>query len=144
MDNALVGRGGGADMDRRGVLSLVTGLLAAAAGCASASTRASGPRTPPSPGEPPTSTGGASMRVSDLDVEEADDGHLRVLATVTNPTDRERTRRLRIRVTVGETRTEREREVTLPAGGEREVAVDFESVAYDDFSGDGSLQSSLV
>jgi type 1 fimbria pilin len=131
-------------MDRRSVCALVGSLLALVAGCSSASTRASGPRTPPSPGSPPASGGDASMRVVDLDVEEADDGHLRVLATVVNPTDRERTRGLRIGVSVDGTRTTREREVTVPADGERDVTVEFESVAYDDFAGGGSLRSSLV
>jgi type 1 fimbria pilin len=135
-------------MDRRGVLSLVGALLAAAAGCSADSRpRASGPRTPPSPGEPPTEGGdggNTSMRVSDLDVEAADDGHLRVLATVTNPTATERTRSLRVRVTIDETTTERRREVTVPAGEKQEVAVEFGDVAYDDFSGNGTLQSALV
>lgn len=84
------------------------------------------------------------MTVSDLDVEEAEGGHLRVVATVTNRTDAERTRTLRVRVTVDGTQTERSQEVTVPAGGEREVTLAFESVAYDDFSASGSLSSRLV
>ncbi|MFB6101287.1 MAG: transcriptional initiation protein Tat [Haloplanus sp.] len=130
-------------MDRRGVLSL---LFALAAGCSSNPPRATGARTPPTPGESRAPSGGAgrSMSVSDLSVEEADDGHLRVVATVTNPAATDRTRTLRIRVTVGETRAERSQEVTVPANDERDVAVDFPDVAYDDFSGNGSLQSSLV
>ncbi len=83
------------------------------------------------------------MSVADLGVEEAEDGHLRVLATVVNPTGTERTGTLRVRVTVGDDATERSREVTVPADGERSVTLAFETVAYDDFTGDGSLQSSL-
>ncbi|GAB6862054.1 hypothetical protein ACFR97_03450 [Haloplanus litoreus] len=128
-------------MDRRRALALLG--LALSAGCASVP--ATGPRTPPTPGEPTAVSGdGTSMGVTDLRVEEAEAGHLRVHATVVNRADAERTGTVRIRVTIGEDRTERTREVTVAGGGERTVTLDFESVAYEDFSGNGSLQSSVV
>mgnify|MGYP000409832747 CR=1 FL=1 len=125
-------------MDRRRLLVAAAGLVA---GCSSTPPQATGPRTPPTPSEP-TESGDRSLRVADLAVEEADDGHLRVLATVRNPTDAELTRTLRIRVSVDESRTARRRSVTVAANGEREVAFDFETVGYDDFSGNGSLNPS--
>jgi len=128
-------------MDRRRALALLG--LALSAGCSS--TPATGPRTPPTPSEPTAAPGdGESMGVTDLRVEEAETGHLRVHATVVNRGDTERTGTVRIRVSIEEERTERTREVTVPGGGERTVTFDFESVAYEDFSGNGSLQSSLV
>ena len=129
-------------MDRRALLRLAG--LTFVAGCSSNPPRATGPRTPPTPGEPTESGGsGSSLRITDQAVEEADDGLLRVLVTVTNPSGAELTNTLVVTVSVGESRTERRREVTVPGDGEREVAVDFEDVTYDDFSGDGSLQSRL-
>jgi hypothetical protein len=84
------------------------------------------------------------MGVTDLRVEEADDGHLRVHATVVNRTDAERTGTVRIRVSIDGERTERTREVTVAGGGERSVTLDFETVPYEAFSGNGSLQSAIV
>jgi len=85
-----------------------------------------------------------SLRVTDLDIEEADDGHLQVIATVRNETNTQRTRTLRIRVRVGEARTEQRQAVTVAANTERGVVFDFTDVQYDDFSGDGSLNSAWV
>ncbi|WP_338742223.1 hypothetical protein [Haloplanus salilacus] len=127
-------------MDRRAVLHLVG--LVFAAGCSSNPPRATGPRTPPTPGEPTATAGsGASLAVADQGVDEADDGHLRVRVTVTNRGGSDQTGTLVVTVSVGESRTERRREVSVATGGEREVVVDFEDVAYEDFSGGGSLQS---
>jgi hypothetical protein len=128
-------------MHRRRLLAVAAAFVA---GCSSNPPQATGPRTPPTPSEPTASDGERSLSVTDLDVVEADDGHLRVLATVRNPADSERTRTLRIRVRIGESRTERQRSVTVAGNEEREVAFDFETVAYDDFSGGGSLSSSWV
>ncbi|MEF8857222.1 MAG: hypothetical protein V5A16_07375, partial [Haloplanus sp.] len=107
-------------------------------GCADVP-RATGPRTPPTPSEPTATQ--RSLSVTDLHVEEADDGHLRVLASVTNRAKDQRTRTLRVIVRMGDTRTERQRQVTVAGGAEREVPFEFEDVAYDDFSGDGSLST---
>jgi hypothetical protein len=126
-------------MHRRRVLAIAVTLLG---GCSNLP-RATGPRTPPTPSEP-TAAPKRSLSVTNLDVEEAEDGHLRVLATVTNGTAGERTRTLRIRVRAGSTRTEQERQVTVPGNAERDVAFEFEDVPYDDFSGNGSLQSTFV
>ncbi|AZH25383.1 putative periplasmic lipoprotein [Haloplanus aerogenes] len=126
-------------MHRRRVLAIAVTLLS---GCSNLP-RATGPRTPPTPSEP-TAAPQRSLRVTSLDVEEADDGHLRVLATVQNPTNAQRTRTLRIRVRAGETRTEQQQQVTVAANTEQEVAFDFADVAYDDFSGNGSLNTNWV
>jgi hypothetical protein len=128
-------------MDRRALLRLAGLALVGGAGCSSNPPRASGPRTPPTPGEPTAS--GASLNVTDQDVEAADGGHLRVLVTVTNRGESGRTDTLVVAVTVDGSRTERRREVTVPGGGERTVGVDFETVTFDDFSGGGSVQSRL-
>jgi hypothetical protein len=82
--------------------------------------------------------------VTDLDVEEADDGYLRVIATVRNGTSAQRTRTLRIRVRAGEVRTEQQRDVTVAGGAQRDVVFDFTDVQYEDFSGNGSLNSAWV
>ncbi|WP_435067219.1 transcriptional initiation protein Tat [Haloplanus sp. C73] len=126
-------------MHRRRLLALALPLLG---GCSSLP-KASGPRTPPTPGEPDSSAD-RSLGVRNLDVEEAEDGHLRVLATVVNRSNTDRTRTLRIRVRAGETRTERQQTVSVAAGESQEVAFDFTDVAYDDFSGDGSLNTAWL
>jgi hypothetical protein len=142
MDNALVGRVALTGMDRRRAIAVLGAVLFG--GCTGSRSRATGPRTPPTPGDRRTTSDGAgSMGVFDLDVEAADDGHLRVHATVANRTDRDRTRTLVLRVTIDGTVTERTREVTVPANDESRVTVDFETVAYESFSGNGSLQPTL-
>jgi hypothetical protein len=142
MDNALVGRVALPDMDRRRALSVLG--LALYAGCTGTRPRATGPRTPPTPGAPATTPEASEpMGVTDLEVQEAEEGHLRVRATVTNRSDRDGTRTLVIRVTVDDRNTERSREVSVPANDGRTVTVDFETIAYDDFSGSGSLQPTL-
>ena len=73
-----------------------------------------------------------------------DDGHLQVVATVRNETTTQRTRTLRIRVRAGDTRTEQRQAVTVAANTERGVVFDFTDVQYDDFSGNGSLNSAWV
>jgi len=126
-------------MKRRRALALGIALLG---GCSNLP-GATGPRTPPTPSER-TASPDRSLSVADLDVEKADDGHLRVLATVRNRSGTERTRTLRIRILAGDTRTEQRRDVTVAGDTEREVVFDFEDVAYDDFSGDGSLSSTWL
>jgi hypothetical protein len=126
-------------MHRRRVLALAVTLLG---GCSNLP-RATGPRTPPTPSEP-TAAPQRSLSVRNLRVEAADDGHLRVFATVANGSASRRTRTLRIRVRAGTTRTEREQQVTVPGNAEREVVFEFEDVAYDDFSGNGSLNTNWV
>jgi len=126
-------------MHRRRALTIAVALLS---GCSDLP-RATGPRTPPTPSEP-TAAPQRSLQVSGLDVEEAEDGHLRVVATVANGSSSQRTRTLRIRVRVGNTRTEQAEQVTVAGNAEQEVTFEFEDVAYDDFSGDGSLQSTFV
>jgi hypothetical protein len=130
-------------MDRRALLRLAG--LTLVAGCSSNPPRATGPRTPPTPGDP-TAAGssgasGPSLSVTDQDVEPADDGHLRVLVTVTNRGGTELTGTLVVTVSTDGATTERRREVTVAGNGEREVTIEFEAVAYDDFSGGGSLRS---
>lgn len=127
-------------MDRRTVLHLAG--LTLVAGCSSNPPRATGPRTPPTPSEP-TATEADTLRVTDQDVEAADDGHLRVLVTVTNRSGAERTGTLVVRVTVGGTAAERRRDVTVAGGDDLEVPVAFEDIAFEDFSGNGSVQSRL-
>jgi len=126
-------------MKRRRLLALGIALLG---GCSNLP-GATGPRTPPTPSEP-TAAPARSLRVTDLDIEEADDGHLQVVATVRNETTTQRTRTLRIRVRAGDTRTEQRQAVTVAANTERGVVFDFTDVQYDDFSGNGSLNSAWV
>ncbi len=126
-------------MKRRRLLALTVALLG---GCSDLP-GATGPRTPPTPSEP-TAAPTRSLRVTDLGVEEADGGHLRVIATVRNGTDAQRTRTLRIRVRAGEARTERRRDVTVAGGAQRDIVFDFIDVQYGDFSGNGSLNSGWV
>jgi len=126
-------------MKRRRLLALSVALLG---GCSNLPS-ASGPRTPPTPSEP-TAAPTRSLQVTDLDVEEANDGYLRVVATVRNGTNAQRTRTLRIRVRAGEVRTEQQRDVTVAGGAQRDVVFDFTDVRYEDFSGNGSLNSAWV
>jgi hypothetical protein len=125
-------------MHRRRALALAVTLLC---GCSNPPD-ATGPRTPPTPGDPTAAAG--SLRVAELAVEEGDDGSLRAVATIRNETDARRTRTLRIRVRAGDTRAERRRSVTVPGTAERDVVFEFPGVAYDDFSGGGSLNSNWV
>jgi len=126
-------------MHRRRVLAVAAALLG---GCSNPP-RATGPRTPPTPSEP-TAAVRQSLQLTDLDVEAADDGHLRVLATSRNPAGEQRTRTLRVSVRIDDTRTERRQTVTVMGGAEREVSFEFEDIAYDDFSGSGSVNTSWV
>jgi hypothetical protein len=126
-------------MERRRLLALTVALLG---GCSDLP-GATGPRTPPTPSEP-TAAPTRSLQVTNLSVEEADDGHLRVVATVRNGTNAQRTRTLRIRVQAGEIRTEQQRDVTVPGGTQQDVVFDFADVQYEDFSGSGSLNSEWV
>ena len=126
-------------MKRRRLLALGIALLG---GCSDLP-GASGPRTPPTPSEP-TAAPERSLQVANLAVEEADDGHLQVVATVRNGTSTQRTRTLRIRVRAGNTRTEQQQQVTVAANAERDVVFDFDDVRYEDFSGNGSLNSAWV
>jgi hypothetical protein len=133
-------------MDRRRALALLGLGLSFSAGCATSG--ATGPRTPPTPGEASPAAGGNGggnerLRISDQDFEEVDDGSLRILATVRNPTGTERTRTLVVAVTIEGSTTERRREVTVPGDDRRAVAVDFEDIAFDDFASGGSLRSRL-
>jgi hypothetical protein len=132
-------------MERREALRTAVALAVGLAGCSARS--ATGPRSPPPPGERPESGSGGdpdSMVVADLDVRETDTGHLRVVATVANRGETERTRTLTIRVTVDGETTGRSREVTVGADEEREVGVAFPTVSYGDFTGGGSLSSELA
>jgi hypothetical protein len=126
-------------MKRRRLLALSVALLG---GCSDLP-GASGPRTPPTPSEP-TAAPTRSLQVTNHSVEEADDGHLRVVATVRNGTNAQRTRTLRIRVRAGDVRTEQQREVTVAGNAQRDVVFDFTDVQYADFSGNGSLNSGWV
>ena len=126
-------------MKRRRLLALSVALLG---GCSDLP-GASGPRTPPTPSEP-TAVPGRSLQVSNLAVEEADDGHLQVVATVRNGTGVQQTRTLRIRVRAGDILTEQQQQVTVAANAERDVVFDFTDVRYEDFSGNGSLNSAWV
>lgn len=126
-------------MKRRRLLALSVAVLG---GCSNLP-GATGPRTPPTPSEP-TAAPTRSLSVTDLAVEEADDGHLRVLATVRNRTESQQTGTLRIRVRAGDVRTEQRQRVTVDGGVEREIAFDFTDVRYDDFSGNGSLNTNWV
>lgn len=126
-------------MKRRRLLALSVAFLG---GCSDLP-GASGPRTPPTPSEP-TAAPERSLQVSNLTVEEADGGHLQVVATVRNRSNTQRTRTLRIRVRAGDTRTEQRQAVTVAANAQRDVVFDFTDVQYGDFSGNGSLNSSWV
>mgnify|MGYP000044191140 CR=1 FL=1 len=126
-------------MHRRRLLALALPLLG---GCSNLP-NPSGPRTPPTPSEP-TAPRNRSLGVTDLDVEAADDGHLQVLATVTNPSNAERTRTLRVRVRTGDVRSEQQRQVSVGGGKTRTVTFEFEDIPYDDFSGDGSLNTTWL
>ncbi|SDZ83161.1 hypothetical protein SAMN04488065_0637 [Haloplanus vescus] len=126
-------------MHRRRLLALALPLLG---GCSSLP-KASGPRTPPTPGDRPAPAD-RTLGVRNLDVEEADDGHLRVVATVANRSSSERTRTLRIRVQAGEVRSEQQRSVTVAAGASRDIVFDFSDIPYEDFAGDGSVNTAWL
>jgi hypothetical protein len=128
-------------MDRRGAIRLVG--LALTGGCLSES-HATGPRNPPTAASdgPPTATR-KSLRVTDLDVEEAEDGSLKLLATVENGTGTAETRTLRATATVGDESYVETRRVTVAGESENVVPVTFD-VTYDAFTGNGSVNVDIV
>lgn len=127
-------------MDRRGAIRLVG--LALTGGCLSTPS-ATGPRNPPTAsGDGPPTDGGSDVSVTNLDVEEAEDGSLKLLATVVNEGETAQTRTLRAKASVGEESYVETREVRVAAGSETEVAVTFD-VTYDEFTGNGSVSVDL-
>lgn len=132
-------------MDRRAVLRRLGLTLGLGAGCSDLP-RASGPRTPPSAGDRPA--GGTTptprpVSVSDIDVRKTETENLRVVVTVTNRTVSEQTRSLRVWVDLGDRRSERTESVTVPPEDETEVAVEFDDVTYDEFSGSGTVNARI-
>ncbi|MFC6988803.1 hypothetical protein ACFQJD_08895 [Haloplanus sp. GCM10025708] len=127
-------------MDRRGAIRLVG--LALTGGCLSTPS-ATGPRNPPTASEStPPPTDRTTVRVSNLDVEEAADGALKLLATVVNEGETAQTRTLRANATIGEESYVETRSVRVEGDSEKEVAVTFD-VTYDAFTGNGSVNVEL-
>ena len=129
-------------MKRRGVLTLIAG---AGAGCLSNPPGATGPRNPPSePANDPRKTARASaLTIATFDVEEADDGRLRVFGTVENSAGSTRVARVQAVVTADGERAERTVEVDVPPGGSADFDVVFE-VSYAAFTKRGNLDLNLV
>lgn len=128
-----------AAVKRRALLGL---LAAASAGCSGSVPGATGPRTPPPPGERTTARPDG-VSVESWDFEETDGGALRVFGTLRNPGDSRRTATVVVTVTVaGEDHTRRS-EVTVPAGGTAEFGVAFD-VRYEAFTRDGSINLELA
>ncbi|MFB6068896.1 MAG: hypothetical protein ABEJ90_03110 [Halobacterium sp.] len=127
-------------MDRRGVVRLLG--LALTGGCLSTPS-ATGPRNPPTAsGDGPPTSDRNPLSVSNLDVEEAEDGSLQLLATVGNEGKTAATRTLQATATVGDETYVETREVRVAAGSEKVVTVTFD-VTYDAFTGDGSVNVEL-
>ncbi|MFB6303616.1 MAG: hypothetical protein ABEH47_00495 [Haloferacaceae archaeon] len=126
-------------MDRRAALrTLAAAVPVWVAGCGSNLPSATGPRRPPASDSPPPS-GDTVVEVVDVDVEEAPDGDVRVVATVRNRGGQATTREVVARATLDGEERVRSTRVDLAANGEREVAFDFD-VGYAAFvDGDGSV-----
>ncbi|MFB6107403.1 MAG: hypothetical protein ABEJ82_01020 [Haloplanus sp.] len=132
-------------MDRRAVLRRLGLTVALGAGCSDLP-HATGPRTPPPPGDPSSGSGGSAsnpVSVTDLGVGKDDGGALQVDVAVTNRAASEQTRTLRVWVVVDDRRSERSLSVTVPAGETTETTVTFEDVTYDEFSGSGTVNARI-
>jgi hypothetical protein len=124
-------------MRRRAVLGALAALPVGLAGCTGDLPGATGPRTPPEPsGSPPAS--GPDLSVSDIEVEEASDGTLRVLATVANRGGRAGTREVVATVTVSGEEHVGSTEVRVSPDATVEARIDFD-LQYDAFVADGGV-----
>lgn len=113
-------------MYRRGALRALAAVVPVAlAGCAAGLPNATGPRRPPEPDGPPPS-GETVVEVVDVDVREAPDGDLRVVARVRNRGGRETTRDVVATATLDGDERVRSAEVDLAADAETDVTLDFE------------------
>ncbi len=124
-------------MKRREVLAAAS---LAFTGCLGSAADATGPRAPPtaSAGGRGTSTPRPDLYLASFDVEEAEDGDVRVVGTVANRSDVRRTGTVEATLTVGDETYTDATAVTVDAGGESQFAVPFD-VAYETFSGRGDL-----
>lgn len=130
-------------MHRRALLAALAaaGGTTGLAGCTGDLPRATGPRRPPaSPAPPPTD--GAAVSATDIDVEPADDGSLRVLATVENRGSEPASREVVVTVTLDDREFVRSTVVRVGAGATREVGLGFD-LTFDAFSADGSVTVDL-
>lgn len=82
------------------------------------------------------------MRVVGIDVAEAPDGGLRVLATVRNDSQRDVTREVVATATLDGEEYVASTEVRVPAGGDVEATIDFD-LRYDEYVGQGSVSVDL-
>lgn len=126
-------------MNRRAALRALAALAPAGlAGCGANLPNATGPRKPPEPDSPPP-RGETVVKVTDVDVREASDGDLRVVATVRNRGGQATTREVVATATLDGEEFVRSAEVSLDADGGAQVTFDFD-VAFDAFvDGDGGV-----
>lgn len=128
-------------MRRRAVVRALAALPFALAGCAGDLPGATGPRRPPESPTPPPG-GRSDVRVVGIDVAEAPDGGLRVLATVRNDSQRDVTREVVATATLDGEEYVASTEVRVPAGGDVEATIDFD-LRYDEYVGQGSVSVDL-
>ena len=131
-------------MHRRALLRAAGPALAlGVAGCLADAPGRTGPRTPPrSPeGGPPDDD--PSVRVDSDDVEETDDGTLRVFGELVSGADAERRVTLYARVTTPNDTYERSKTVTVPANDRVTFEFVFD-VEFDEFARDGVVLVELA
>ncbi|WP_396612562.1 transcriptional initiation protein Tat [Haloferax sp. S1W] len=130
-------------MERRRFLGLAA--VGLSSGCLSNLPDATGPRTPPNPpaGEERYTPETPPVRIATFDVEETDDGRLRVVGEVVNDSETERVATVKVRVKAGETESTRTVGVTIPSGETVPFSVEFE-IAFDTFAKGGDVDVTLT
>ncbi len=128
-------------MDRR---RLVRSLpLALLTGCLADPPRGTGPRNPPTEAETVSNRSKRPVRVATFDIEEADDGSLRVVGEVRNDRAVEKHATVRAVATVDGSRTSAETTLRIPPGERRPFELTL-GVSYDAFSSGGNLDVGVV
>ncbi|MFC7203491.1 transcriptional initiation protein Tat [Haloferax namakaokahaiae] len=130
-------------MERRRLLGLVA--VGLSTGCLGSLPSADGPRNPPEApaGAPRQTPAVPDVRISTFDIEETEDGRLRVVGEVVNDAASERTANVRIRVVVGGEESVQTLEISIPAGETEPFEAVFETT-FEEFSKGGDLDVSLV
>jgi hypothetical protein len=127
-------------MRRRRLLSALAALPVLGAGCLSGLPTATGPRSAPEPeGTPGQQTG---VVVSDVDVDEGEEGQLLVVATLRNRGDDPTEATVAVTLTLGDEETVGEKTVEVPGRSSVETTVEF-GATFDEFTGDGSVSARI-
>lgn len=130
-------------MERRRLLGLVA--VGLSTGCLGSLPRANGPRNPPNApaGEPRQTPEIPSVRIATFDIDETEDGRLRVFGEIVNDAASVRTATVRIRVVADGDESIQTVEVEVQSGETAPFEAEFDTT-FEAFAKKGDLDVSLV